>query len=329
MKYYLAHHGVQNQHWGVRHGPPYPLDSNASKQAKRKSASKSSYDKLYGDKKGSTRHTGSASSVNNSSNNKMTKDEKRQMFELGKKATIYGKAVRQSDKNIKEAFTKMGFTDNINGYDQYIKQSKQVKKEYEKKYNAAKKDLETYRSTLVKKYGNDNVKKIKYNKDGDVNMRVLTGKQITKKALQVAASVAATGAAVALTFDFGSGAYRFAVRNLLRVSNQAGAAATGGAISEIGNNQQHISKIASNIIDGTANSSTTLSGLKSRDSKVASRSNVTSGDFTKYGTRDIGTNLALSAAENKLITSAAPAMADQFVKGMGTGALLKAMTSLN
>ena len=64
MKYYLAHHGVQNQHWGVRHGPPYPLDSNASKQAKRKSASKSSYDKLYGDKKGSTSHTGSASSVN-------------------------------------------------------------------------------------------------------------------------------------------------------------------------------------------------------------------------------------------------------------------------
>ena len=139
MKYYLAHHGKQGQHWGVRHGPPYPLDSNASKQAKRKSASKSSYDKLYGDKKGSTRHTGSASSVNNSSNNKMTKDEKRQMFELGKKATIYGKAVRQSDKNIKEAFTKMGFTDNINGYDQYIKQSKQVKKEYEKKIQCCQK----------------------------------------------------------------------------------------------------------------------------------------------------------------------------------------------
>ena len=56
---YLAHHGIQNQHWGVRHGPPYPLDSNASKQAKRKSASKSSYDKLYGDKKGSSRHAGS------------------------------------------------------------------------------------------------------------------------------------------------------------------------------------------------------------------------------------------------------------------------------
>ena len=329
MKYYLAHHGVQNQHWGVRHGPPYPLDSNASKQAKRKSASKSSYDKLYGDKKGTTRHTGSAASVKNSSNNKMTKDEKRQMFELGKKATIYGKAVRQSDKNIKEAFTKMGFTDNINGYDQYIKQSKQVKKEYEKKYNAAKKDLETYRNTLAKKYGNENVRQIKYNKNGDVNMRVLTGKQITKKALQVTASVAATGAAVALTFDFGTGAYRFAVRNLLRVSNKAGAAATGGAISEIGSNKEHISTIGANIIDGTVGRSTTLSDLKTRDSRVANRGSITSGEFTKYGARDIGTNVALSAAENKLITSAAPAMADQFVKGMGTGALLKAMASLN
>lgn len=141
--------------------------------------------------------------------------------------------------------------------------------------------------------------------------------------------MAATGAAVALTFDFGSGAYRFAVRNLLRVSNQAGAAAAGGALSEIGSNQQNISKISSNIIDGTANTSTTLSGLKNRDSKVASRSSVTSGEFTKYSTRDIGTNLALSAAENKLITSAAPAMADQFVKGMGTGVLLKAISSLN
>ena len=321
MQYYLAHHGKQGQHWGVRHGPPYPLDSNAAKQAKRKSASKSSYNKLYG-------HTGSASSVS-SSDTKITKDEKRQMFELGKKATIYGRAVKQSDKNIKEAFTKMGYTDNINGYDQYIKQSKQIKKEYEKKYETAKKDLETYRNTLAKKYGNDNVRQIKYNKDGEVNMRVLTGKQITKKALQIAASVAATGAAVALTFDFGTGAYRFAVRNLLRVSNQAGAAATGGAIEEIGRNHQHISTLGANIVDGTVGKSTTLSDLKNRDSRIASRGSITTGEFTKYGTRDIGTNVALAAVENQVITNAAPAMASQFTKGMGAGVLLKAMSSLN
>ena len=46
--YYLAHHGVAGQKWGQRHGPPYPLNSNPSKQAKLKAKSKSSYNKLYG-----------------------------------------------------------------------------------------------------------------------------------------------------------------------------------------------------------------------------------------------------------------------------------------
>lgn len=49
MKNYLAHHGVAGQKWGQRHGPPYPLNSNPSKQAKLKAKSKSSYNKLYGD----------------------------------------------------------------------------------------------------------------------------------------------------------------------------------------------------------------------------------------------------------------------------------------
>jgi len=48
MKNYLAHHGVAGQKWGQRHGPPYPLNSNPSKQAKLKAKSKSSYNKLYG-----------------------------------------------------------------------------------------------------------------------------------------------------------------------------------------------------------------------------------------------------------------------------------------
>jgi len=48
MKNYLAHHGVAGQKWGQRHGPPYPLNSNPSKQASLKAKSKSSYNKLYG-----------------------------------------------------------------------------------------------------------------------------------------------------------------------------------------------------------------------------------------------------------------------------------------
>ena len=32
---YLAHHGIKNQKWGVRHGPPYPLGSGTSARIKK------------------------------------------------------------------------------------------------------------------------------------------------------------------------------------------------------------------------------------------------------------------------------------------------------
>lgn len=32
---YLCHHGIKNQHWGVRNGPPYPLDRKTSNAIKR------------------------------------------------------------------------------------------------------------------------------------------------------------------------------------------------------------------------------------------------------------------------------------------------------
>lgn len=31
----LEHHGVDGQKWGVKHGPPYPLDRNAKRQARK------------------------------------------------------------------------------------------------------------------------------------------------------------------------------------------------------------------------------------------------------------------------------------------------------
>lgn len=33
--YSLQHHGVKDQKWGVTHGPPYPLDRNAARQARK------------------------------------------------------------------------------------------------------------------------------------------------------------------------------------------------------------------------------------------------------------------------------------------------------
>lgn len=30
--YYLVHHGIEGQKWGIRNGPPYPLNENYSEQ---------------------------------------------------------------------------------------------------------------------------------------------------------------------------------------------------------------------------------------------------------------------------------------------------------
>lgn len=34
-KYYISHHGIEGQKWGVRNGPPYPLDKNETKKKKK------------------------------------------------------------------------------------------------------------------------------------------------------------------------------------------------------------------------------------------------------------------------------------------------------
>lgn len=49
---YLMHHGVKGQQWGNKHGPPYPLDDNPSKQAyKKKKAQQASSDSRKEQKK--------------------------------------------------------------------------------------------------------------------------------------------------------------------------------------------------------------------------------------------------------------------------------------
>lgn len=37
---YLMHHGIKGQHWGVRNGPPYPLDSNSKSTNEKKRITK-------------------------------------------------------------------------------------------------------------------------------------------------------------------------------------------------------------------------------------------------------------------------------------------------
>lgn len=36
MTYYISHHGIEGQQWGVRNGPPYPLSKSTSQKVKKK-----------------------------------------------------------------------------------------------------------------------------------------------------------------------------------------------------------------------------------------------------------------------------------------------------
>lgn len=38
-RYYISHHGIDGQKWGVRNGPPYPLDKNQKNNTKSSSNS--------------------------------------------------------------------------------------------------------------------------------------------------------------------------------------------------------------------------------------------------------------------------------------------------
>lgn len=68
---YLAHHGIKGQHWGVKNGPPYPLDKKVSKAIKAGKNETRSSDN--GHRVGS-QHTGAITSKNHTLTNKQLND---------------------------------------------------------------------------------------------------------------------------------------------------------------------------------------------------------------------------------------------------------------
>ena len=49
LENYIAHHGIKNQKWGVRHGPPYPLDSSTHRKVVKNTEKKSNVKKSEDD----------------------------------------------------------------------------------------------------------------------------------------------------------------------------------------------------------------------------------------------------------------------------------------
>ena len=228
MMNYIAHHGVAGQKWGQRHGPPYPLNPNPSKQAKLKRNSKSSYAKLYGGDRPSLR----TYKGNSEQKIKMTKAEKEKLFQLGKMTRVYAQAAKQSRKNAAAGETALAKTKDIINTTKYINDSKRQASAYENKYKKAANAYKKYHSEMQKKYGNKKVKDIKYDKEGYIKSIITSNKEIVKKALSTTGSVALATASIGV----GAGATLMALNKArtltLGLASDIGESLVSGAVNE-------------------------------------------------------------------------------------------------
>ena len=227
MMNYIAHHGTPGQKWGQRHGPPYPLNPNPSKQAKLKANSKSSYTKLYGGDRPSVRtYKGNSQKV------KMTDAEKEKLFQLGKTARVYAQAAKQSRKNAQAGETALATTTDIINVTRFINNSKHQAGAYENKYKKAADAYKKYHREMQKKYGNEKVKDIKYDEEGYIKARVTSNKEIVKKALLATGSVALMAASIGISTGSALAVANKARKLTLNAARNMGKAAAAGVVDE-------------------------------------------------------------------------------------------------
>ena len=141
----IAHYGVLGMKWGIRRYQ----NKDGSLTAEGKARAKTEY-----------------------------KADNKKAFELGREATIVGKALTKSEKKIKSASYKN------------IEQRIATNQKLQSKYNDIVKQIQDHRAELVNKYGKEAVKDIKYGKNGRIAERVLTGKQIAAMSASIPLSVA-------------------------------------------------------------------------------------------------------------------------------------------
>lgn len=125
----FLHHGIQGQKWGVRNGPPYPLDRKA----------KSIYEKA---KQKEPKITNDLQNIANNTDSRLYGLENR----LKTKESIYRK---QSQKEINDAVRYTFIFDNNNFVDKYFKVKNELKKKgYEE--IKCKNYFQLYRENKVK-----------------------------------------------------------------------------------------------------------------------------------------------------------------------------------
>ena len=103
----LYHHGIKGQEWGDRNGPPYPLDSNASVQAKKKK--KSLITRIKNKKKGKQLQKAKAAK-------KAEREEKEKIINSGDAEKVKKIANKLSDEEMSRALTKVQFNATLDSY---------------------------------------------------------------------------------------------------------------------------------------------------------------------------------------------------------------------
>lgn len=101
----LYHHGILGQKWGLRNGPPYPLDSKISTGSRLK--------KIFSRDKGGEEVKKTKEEKDQIARAKALKKENKKMLKESKRDTVTSKAVKKakgmSDEELRDAVARLNF----------------------------------------------------------------------------------------------------------------------------------------------------------------------------------------------------------------------------
>lgn len=103
----LYHHGIKGQEWGDRNGPPYPLDSNASVQAKKKK--KSLVTRIKNKRKGKQLQKAKAAK-------KAEREEKARIINSGDPDKVKSISAKLTNEELNEALSRIELNSAISQY---------------------------------------------------------------------------------------------------------------------------------------------------------------------------------------------------------------------